>query len=62
MTAHLLAADPNRRPPRNGDERPACSTCSATARRCDTGFWLRGGYCCPDCDGHATREETPTDA
>lgn len=57
----LLASDPNRQPPRNGDPRPRCTDCAATARRCDAGFWLRGGYCCKTCS-HDAREETPTDA
>lgn len=55
MTAHLYAADPNRQPPRNGDDRPRCTGCEATARGCDTSKWLRGRGCCPSCD-HATKE------
>jgi len=53
----LLAADPNRRPPRNGDERPRCAACEATARRCDTARWMRGDGCCERCDH--VREDTP---
>lgn len=60
MMPDLLATDPNRRPPRNGDPRPRCNGCNETARRCDTARWLRGAGCCPACR-HAD-EETPTDA
>lgn len=47
---HLYASDPNRAR-RNGDTRPPCAYCEATARGCDTNRWLRGRACCEACDG-----------
>lgn len=43
----LLAADGPRKP-----RKPAldCSDCGCTRGRCDSGFWLRGGYCCSACE------------
>jgi hypothetical protein len=57
MMPDLLATDPNRRPPRNGDPRPRCAGCNETARRCDTGQWLRADRCCATCNH--TPKETP---
>lgn len=53
----LLAADPNRQPPRNGDPRPRCASCETTARRCDTARWLRSQPCCAACNHRP--KETP---